>query len=62
MGEVKNLPVVIPNEQELKCSEQISEVYTELSKKLSRLTHELETISSQGWLQDLPITQSTRAR
>lgn len=62
MGEIKNLPVVIPNEQELERSEQISEVCTELSKKISRLTHELETISNQGWLQDLPKANGTKAR
>ena len=62
MGEIKNLPVVIPNEQELERSEQISEVCTELSKKLSRLTHELETISNQGWLQDLPKANGAKAR
>lgn len=62
MGEVKNIPVVIPNEQELERSEQISEVCTVLSEKLSRLTHELKTISNQGWLQDLPKANGTKAR
>lgn len=62
MGEVKNIPIVIPSEQELQRSEQISEVCTELSEKLSRLTHELKTISNQGWLQDLPKANGTKAR
>lgn len=62
MGEVKNLPVVIPNKEEAERSEQISETCSELSEKLNRLTHQLETISNQGWLHNLPQTRSSRAR
>lgn len=62
MGEVKNLPVVVPNKEEVERSEQISATCLELSKKLLHLRNQLETMSNQGWLQDLPQIQSPRAR
>ena len=59
MGDVKSIPVVVPSKEELKHSSV--ETSLALSKELKSLTQQLETLSSQGWLHDLPTAQKARA-
>ena len=61
MGDVKSIPVVVPSKEELKHSHQLFETSLALSKELKSLAQQLETLSSQGWLHDLPTAQKARA-
>ena len=54
MGEVKSLPVVIPNASELQRAEDLQQKRVALSRKVEELTRQLQRLSRQGWMEDIP--------
>jgi hypothetical protein len=54
MGEVKSLPVVIPNASELQQAEAIEQESVALSREVQALRRRLQSLSRQGWLEDIP--------
>ena len=54
MGEVKSLPVVIPNPSELKQAEALEEESVALSREVEELSRRLQRLSRHGWLEDSP--------
>ena len=54
MGEVKSLPVVIPNSSELQQAEALEEESVALSREVEELSRRLQRLSRHGWLEDLP--------
>ncbi|MEI7952230.1 MAG: hypothetical protein WCH37_06095, partial [Synechococcaceae cyanobacterium ELA182] len=54
MGEVKSLPIVIPNPSELKRAEALEKESVALSREVEELSRRLQRLSRQGWLGDLP--------
>jgi len=54
MGEVKSLPVVIPQPSELQQAEALEEESVALSREVEELSRRLERLSRRGWLEDLP--------
>lgn len=56
MGEVKSLPIVIPDASELKRVEDLEEESVALSREVEELSLRLQKLSRQGWLEDIPPT------
>jgi type I restriction enzyme M protein len=54
MGEVKSLPVVIPNTSELQRAEALEQVSVALSREVEELSRKLQRLSRQGWMEDIP--------
>ena len=54
MGELKSLPVVIPNASELQQAEALEQESVALSREVQELSHRLQSLSRQGWLEDIP--------
>jgi len=54
MGEVKSLPVVIPNASELQRAEGLEQESVALSREVEELSRRLQRLSQQGWLEDIP--------
>lgn len=54
MGEVKSLPVVIPLDSELQRAEELEHESVALSREVEELSHRLQRLSRQGWLEDMP--------
>jgi hypothetical protein len=54
MGEVKSLPIVIPSASELQRAEDLQQKRVALSRKVEVLTRQLQRLSRQGWMEDLP--------
>jgi hypothetical protein len=54
MGEVKGLPVVIPNSSELQRAESLEQESVALSREVKELSRRLQQLSRQAWMEDLP--------
>ena len=54
MGELKSLPVVIPNASELQQAEALEQESVALSREVQELSRRLQSLSRQGWLEDIP--------
>jgi hypothetical protein len=54
MGEVKSLPIVIPNASELQRAEVLEEESVALSREVELLRRRLIELSRRGWMDDLP--------
>ena len=54
MGEVKSLPVVIPNTSELQRAEVLKQESVALSREVEELSRKLQRLSRQGWMEDIP--------
>ncbi len=54
MGEVKGMPIVIPNARELLRAETLEKESVALSREVEELSHRLQSLSRQGWLEDIP--------
>jgi hypothetical protein len=54
MGEVKSLPIVIPNASELQRAEVLEEESVALSREVELLSRRLIKLSRRGWMDDLP--------
>ena len=54
MGELKSLPVVIPNANELQQAEALEQESVALSREVQELSRRLESLSRHGWLEDIP--------
>ena len=54
MGELKSLPVVIPNASELQQVEALEQESVALSREVQELSRRLQSLSRQGWLEDIP--------
>lgn len=54
MGEVKGLPIVIPNASELQRAEDLEEESVALSREVELLSRRLIELSRCGWMDDLP--------
>ena len=54
MGELKSLPVVIPNASELQQAEALEQESVALSREVQELSRRLQSLSRRGWLEDIP--------
>ncbi len=54
MGEVKSLPIVIPQASELRRAEALEEESVYLNHQVEELSRRLAELSRHGWMEDLP--------
>ena len=57
MGEVKNIEIVLPSNQEMEHSQKLHIKSKELSRELQKLTLNLREITSKGWLESGPVRE-----
>ena len=54
LGELKNLPIVIPQASELRRAEALEEEIVDLNHQVKELSRRLAELSSHGWMKYLP--------
>jgi hypothetical protein len=54
MGEVKSLPIVIPQASELRRAEALEEESVYLNQQVEELSRRLAELSRHGWMEDMP--------
>jgi len=54
IGEVKSLPIVIPNPSELQLAEALAQESVALSREVEALSRKLKGLWCKGWMEDLP--------